>query len=208
MVRRVYAPRHRGAPVRDGRVPGRTTPRGAAGSARKRGVCHTRKNTTKRAGHESETPAPTEVDTGKSLPEWARRDSNARPLAPEASALSSCATDPSIGRGNIARSPVCRNRPPDDRNANEPPGGRLVVRSGRPDLNRGPPAPEAGALTGLRYAPWSARRGNVTGRLSLVSPSATHRCSAGAGRSWRRQEVPPRVRATAAIESSAARIPD
>jgi hypothetical protein len=25
--------------------------------------------------------------------------------------------------------------------------------SGRPDLNRGPPAPEAGALTGLRYAP-------------------------------------------------------
>jgi hypothetical protein len=27
------------------------------------------------------------------------------------------------------------------------------TRSGRPDLNRGPPAPEAGALTGLRYAP-------------------------------------------------------
>ena len=26
--------------------------------------------------------------------------------------------------------------------------------SGRPDLNRGPPAPEAGALTGLRYAPF------------------------------------------------------
>jgi hypothetical protein len=48
----------------------------------------TRKDTTKRAGHESETPASTEVPTGESLPEWARRDSNARPLAPEASALS------------------------------------------------------------------------------------------------------------------------
>jgi hypothetical protein len=29
--------------------------------------------------------------------------------------------------------------------------------SGRPDLNRGPPAPEAGALTGLRYAPFLPR---------------------------------------------------
>ena|SRR5690242_12693596 len=31
--------------------------------------------------------------------------------------------------------------------------GVLDSQSGRPDLNRGPPAPEAGALTGLRYAP-------------------------------------------------------
>ena len=31
--------------------------------------------------------------------------------------------------------------------------GLSLVLSGRPDLNRGPPAPEAGALTGLRYAP-------------------------------------------------------
>ena len=31
-------------------------------------------------------------------------------------------------------------------------GGRL---SGRADLNRRPPAPHAGALTGLRYAPMS-----------------------------------------------------
>ena len=30
--------------------------------------------------------------------------------------------------------------------------------SGRPDLNRGPPAPEAGALTGLRYAPYVGAR--------------------------------------------------
>jgi integrase len=37
---------------------------------------------------ERETPADTEVSTGEDLPEWARRDSNARPLAPEASALS------------------------------------------------------------------------------------------------------------------------
>jgi hypothetical protein len=36
----------------------------------------------------SETPATTEVEAGAELPEWARRDSNARPLAPEASALS------------------------------------------------------------------------------------------------------------------------
>jgi hypothetical protein len=37
---------------------------------------------------ETEAPAGTEVSTGEDLPEWARRDSNARPLAPEASALS------------------------------------------------------------------------------------------------------------------------
>jgi hypothetical protein len=37
----------------------------------------------------NETPAHTEVQAGDNLPEWARRDSNARPLAPEASALSS-----------------------------------------------------------------------------------------------------------------------
>ena len=30
--------------------------------------------------------------------------------------------------------------------------------SGRSDLNRGPPAPKAGALTGLRYAPHKTRR--------------------------------------------------
>ena len=29
------------------------------------------------------TPAPTEVEAGEAVPEWARRDSNARPLAPE-----------------------------------------------------------------------------------------------------------------------------
>ena len=37
---------------------------------------------------ETETPADTEVLAGEDVPEWARRDSNARPLAPEASALS------------------------------------------------------------------------------------------------------------------------
>jgi hypothetical protein len=31
----------------------------------------------------NETPAPTEVEAGEDLPEWARRDSNARLLAPE-----------------------------------------------------------------------------------------------------------------------------
>ena len=39
-------------------------------------------------GEGSEEPRDTEVSTGEGLPEWARRDSNARPLAPEASALS------------------------------------------------------------------------------------------------------------------------
>jgi hypothetical protein len=34
---------------------------------------------------ENETPADTEVRAGDDVPEWARRDSNARPLAPEAS---------------------------------------------------------------------------------------------------------------------------
>jgi hypothetical protein len=39
-------------------------------------------------GGRDEEPGDTEVSTGDDLPEWARRDSNARPLAPEASALS------------------------------------------------------------------------------------------------------------------------
>jgi hypothetical protein len=43
---------------------------------------------TERAGEATETPASTEVEAGEHVPEWARRDSNARPLAPEASALS------------------------------------------------------------------------------------------------------------------------
>jgi hypothetical protein len=34
-------------------------------------------------GEETNAPAPTEVEAGEDLPEWARRDSNARPLAPE-----------------------------------------------------------------------------------------------------------------------------
>jgi hypothetical protein len=40
------------------------------------------------AGAANETPASTDVQAGEDVPEWARRDSNARPLAPEASALS------------------------------------------------------------------------------------------------------------------------
>jgi hypothetical protein len=48
----------------------------------------TRNVTAKGEGAGNESPASTEVDAGSELPEWARRDSNARPLAPEASALS------------------------------------------------------------------------------------------------------------------------
>jgi hypothetical protein len=40
------------------------------------------------AGAGNETPTRIEVQAGEQVPEWARRDSNARPLAPEASALS------------------------------------------------------------------------------------------------------------------------
>ena len=40
-------------------------------------------DTTERAGVENDTPAQTEVEAGEDVPEWARRDSNARPLAPE-----------------------------------------------------------------------------------------------------------------------------
>jgi hypothetical protein len=36
----------------------------------------------------NEEPRDTEVSTGEDLPEWARRDSNARPLAPEDTAAS------------------------------------------------------------------------------------------------------------------------
>ena len=48
----------------------------------------TTNDTTERAGARNEEARDTEVSTGDNLPEWARRDSNARPLAPEASALS------------------------------------------------------------------------------------------------------------------------
>jgi hypothetical protein len=48
----------------------------------------TRNVTRNVVGSENEEPRDTEVSTGEDLPEWARRDSNARPLAPEASALS------------------------------------------------------------------------------------------------------------------------
>ena len=37
-----------------------------------------------RPGTVNETPTSTEVQAGEDVPEWARRDSNARPLAPEA----------------------------------------------------------------------------------------------------------------------------
>ena len=42
----------------------------------------TRNITAARAGAENEAPASTEVKAGEHVPEWARRDSNARPLAP------------------------------------------------------------------------------------------------------------------------------
>jgi hypothetical protein len=48
----------------------------------------TGKDTGRGPGGRNEEPRDTEVSTGEDLPEWARRDSNARPLAPEASALS------------------------------------------------------------------------------------------------------------------------
>ncbi len=46
-------------------------------------------NATRREGQEKkEAPASKHLQTEEEVPEWARRDSNARPLAPEASALS------------------------------------------------------------------------------------------------------------------------
>jgi integrase len=48
----------------------------------------TKIDTNPQGGRETASPASTEVQAGADLPEWARRDSNARPLAPEASALS------------------------------------------------------------------------------------------------------------------------
>jgi hypothetical protein len=41
-------------------------------------------DTAGRAGEVNETPAITQSEAGGNVPEWARRDSNARPLAPEA----------------------------------------------------------------------------------------------------------------------------
>jgi len=46
------------------------------------GVCYPERHPP-RGGEQNETPARTEVEVGEGVPEWARRDSNARPLAPE-----------------------------------------------------------------------------------------------------------------------------
>jgi hypothetical protein len=43
----------------------------------------TTNDTTKRGREKNEAPAHTEMQAGEDVPEWARRDSNARPLAPE-----------------------------------------------------------------------------------------------------------------------------
>jgi hypothetical protein len=45
---------------------------------------------------------------------------------------------------------------------------RLLLRSGRPDLNRGPPVPQTGALTRLRHAPCDTEcsRGRLAPRVS------------------------------------------
>jgi integrase len=48
----------------------------------------TRNVTREEVEAETETPADMDLQAGQEVPEWARRDSNARPLAPEASALS------------------------------------------------------------------------------------------------------------------------
>ena len=45
-------------------------------------------------------------------------------------------------------------KPPHPKKLPSPPFVGFFATSGRPDLNPGPPAPEAGALTGLRYAPF------------------------------------------------------
>jgi hypothetical protein len=48
-----------------------------------RGPSVTGNVTGERAGERNTNPAHTEVEAGEEVPEWARRDSNARPLAPE-----------------------------------------------------------------------------------------------------------------------------
>jgi hypothetical protein len=67
-----------------------------------------------------------------------------------------------------------------EREGSERPRGRKattgsdVTASGRGDLNPGPPAPEAGALTGLRYAPWRWRRANVMESPSIGRPGTLY----------------------------------
>ena len=48
----------------------------------------TRNVTREEIQEKSDAPASMDLPAGEDVPEWARRDSNARPLAPEASALS------------------------------------------------------------------------------------------------------------------------
>jgi hypothetical protein len=88
MVRRVYAPlgtlRHRSEVVEYRVEQNLETLKDRLGNV---GFV-TRNVTTERAGEETKDPTVTQGEAGTDLPEWARRDSNARPLAPEASALS------------------------------------------------------------------------------------------------------------------------
>jgi integrase len=88
MVRRVYAHlgtvRHRSEVVEyrlEQHLEALKDRLGALGSV-------TRNVTREAVVEENETPASMDLQAGEELPEWARRDSNARPLAPEASALS------------------------------------------------------------------------------------------------------------------------
>ena len=100
------------------------------------------------------------VVTGLKLLDQSRQSSSA------ASAL-----DQGVGNDQGSGSGLRQRRQsPDGRYG--PPGLSGDV-SGRPDLNRGPPAPEAGALTGLRYAPYyNEKREREKPKRSRLSLSA------------------------------------
>ena len=55
-------------------------------------------------------------------------------------------------------------------------GQQARGKSGRSDLNRGPPAPKAGALTGLRYAPLRAKK--ASGWWKVGQPVTARKCQA------------------------------
>jgi len=81
MVKRIFA--HLGA-TRTGRTWWNTGPPSTSSTRRSPSPTgFVTGNVTGGVGQGTETPAPTEVEAGEAVPEWARRDSNARPLAPE-----------------------------------------------------------------------------------------------------------------------------
>jgi hypothetical protein len=94
-----------------------------------------------------------------------------------------CSIQLSYGRQGASRDVGTDERTKTDRVEANQKGRR---ESGRSDLNRGPPAPKAGALTGLRYAPLiPSGAKKVSNHANLGQPDVTHEITLASARNAR-----------------------